>query len=83
MTEYKYYAIINKKTKKLLTGTNFNKDGTPIQLYADEYRVPLLLAEGEVKFQVARRKIDLNEFEIVRARVIIWKDEEKENEISV
>lgn len=79
-TKFKYYVIMNKRTKRLVSGTNFDRDGSPIQIYADEFRTPLLLSEGEVKFQIMRRKIDLNTFRVIRVDILL---KEAENEIAL
>lgn len=76
MQDYKYYAIMNKRTKRFIHGTNYDRSGQPVQIYNDEYRPPLLLSEGELSYQINLRHINLKTFEVVRIKVMAWKDED-------
>ena len=73
-----YFMVRDKKTKRLLSGTDFRYH-PPHHIFASEYRPPLLLSVNPKinSSELKRRNIRLNRFELVRISLRIGEIDER------
>ena len=65
-----YYAIREKATLRYISGTDFSRaDGRCHQIFASLSRPPLLLSGAQLQYELERRRINLERFEVVVVEV--------------
>ena len=67
MDEISYYAFRNKRTGKLISGTDYRYD-PPHQISSNEWRPPLLISKAHpllLLAQIEARKINSNRYETI------------------
>lgn len=69
----KYYAIMRKRDKKLISGSDFRYN-PPHCILANEWRPPLLISCADpscLEVELLRRKINLKYYEVTEVNVVI------------
>ena len=75
-----YYAFRNKRTKKLISGTDYRYN-PPHQIAASEWRPPLIISAAHkniLEATILNRRINLKRYEVVEVDVVLTKENANE-----